>query len=67
MNIVIEYRNPTPSHCDVALFVNGALAGTITLRQSELVAFQDFFFFGQKQMDKVIARGDPGQFERNDE
>jgi len=40
MKITFDYRNATPSHCDVAIFVNGALAGELKLRQDEIAAFQ---------------------------
>ncbi len=46
MRITLDYRNPTPSHCEVALFVNGALAGVLTLRQEELDVFQDVIVRG---------------------
>lgn len=59
MKIVIEFCNPTPSHCDVTFFVNGANAGTITLRQEELAVFQDIVFHGPTKRDEVISRGDP--------
>lgn len=67
MNITIEYRNPTPSHCDVALFINGALAGVLTLRQGELLDFQHFFFAGAMRRDMVVARGNPGEYERDEQ
>lgn len=46
MRITLDYRNPTPSHCGVAIFVNGALAGTLTLRQDEIVSFQQILAAG---------------------
>jgi hypothetical protein len=33
MNITLDYRNPTRSHCDVAIFIDGALTGVLTLRR----------------------------------
>lgn len=32
MQITLDYRNPTPSHHDVAVFVNGGCVGILTLR-----------------------------------
>jgi len=46
MRIHFEYKNPTPSHCDIAIFVNGALAGRITLRQDEILIFQNIILQG---------------------
>lgn len=46
MRLTIEYRRPSPSHCDVAVYVNHALAGTLTLRQEELSDFH-----------QILARG----------
>ena len=40
MRITLDYGRPTPSHCTVAVFIDGALAGELVLRQSEVVAFQ---------------------------
>ena len=45
-SISIDFRNPTPSHCEVAIFVNGAQAGVITLRQDELMDFQSIILDG---------------------
>lgn len=60
MKITLEYRDPTPSHCDVAIFVNGALAGVIKLRQSELDVFQDVIKQGlHMPNDEFNSRGDP--------
>jgi hypothetical protein len=39
MKITLEQRHPTPSHCDLAVFVNGANAGTLTLRLEEMGPF----------------------------
>jgi len=58
MKITLVYRNPTPSHCDVAIFVNEALAGTIVLRQSEVGGFQQIIAAGcAKNIDVFVARG----------
>ena len=40
MKIKFDYRNATPGHCDVAVFVNGGLAGILRLRQEEIVGFE---------------------------
>lgn len=61
MKITLDYRNPTPSHCDVAVFVNGALTGTLTLRQEELDVFQHIILHGMDdQRDEFLGTGDPG-------
>lgn len=58
MKIILDYRNPTPSHCDVAIFVNGALAGTICLRQEEIDVFQDVICRGLHMPgDKFLSTG----------
>ena len=58
MRLLLEYRHPTPSHCTVAIFVNGALAGELVLRQDEIVTFQQIIFNGySKDLDQVNARG----------
>lgn len=63
MKISLDYRNPTPSHCDVAIFVNGALAGTIRLRQEELDVFQSVISHGLHMLnDQFVATGSPGEW-----
>lgn len=61
MKITLDFRNPTPSHCDVAVFVNGALTGVLTLRQDELITFQHIVMHGLDwQRDEFLGTGDPG-------
>jgi hypothetical protein len=61
MKITLDYRHPTPSHCDVAVFVNGALAGVLTLRQEELGTFQHIVLHGMdNERDQFLGTGDPG-------
>jgi hypothetical protein len=58
MKITLEYRNPTPSHCDVAVFVNGALSGTLTLRQEEVGGFSQILQYGcATGIDTFLSRG----------
>lgn len=60
MRITLEYRHPTPSHCDVVVFVNGANAGTLRLRQEELGDFQMVIDHGLSlKTDEFLARGNP--------
>lgn len=60
MKITLDYRNPTPSHCDVAVFVNGALSGVLTLRQDELDSFQQIIVNGLSlNADEFLSSGDP--------
>lgn len=60
MRITIEYRNPTPSHCDVAVWINGGLSGTLCLRQEELLDFQQIMDKGCRGLgDNLTVRGNP--------
>jgi hypothetical protein len=60
MKITFDYRNPTPSHCDVAVFVNGALAGVLRLRQDELSDFQGIVNGGLTlPTDEFLGTGNP--------
>lgn len=60
MRIVLEYRNPSPTHCDVVIWVNGAFTGTLTLRQEELITFQDIIAQGvDQEFDTFTSRGNP--------
>jgi hypothetical protein len=58
MRITLDYRNPSPSHCNVAVFVNGALAGVLTLRQEELADFQAVIEQGLS-LATGVANGEP--------
>ncbi len=58
MKIHIEYRNPTPMHCDVVVFINGANAGKLVLRQEEIVGFQQIVSGGcVKGIDTFLSSG----------
>lgn len=60
MKITLDYRNPTPSHCDVAVYVNGALTGVLTLRQDELLTFQHIIVNGMdSRRDEFLGTGNP--------
>lgn len=60
MDIVLEYRNPTAGHCSVVVFINGANAGTLRLRQDEIVGFQQIVEGGcVKDIDTFLGRGNP--------
>jgi hypothetical protein len=60
VKIALEYRHPTPSHCDVAVFVNGALTGVLCLRQEEVDAFARIVLDGcLRNLDLFLERGDP--------
>jgi len=60
VKITLSYRNPTPVHCDVAVFVNGALAGVLTLRQEELITFQHIIVSGMdEKRDQFLGTGNP--------
>jgi hypothetical protein len=61
MKISLDYRNPTPSHCEVAVFVNNALAGVLTLRREEVEVFNSIVQRGaDSQHDEVSSQGEPG-------
>ena len=63
MRITLDYRNPTRSHCQVAVFVNGALAGVLCLRQEEIGTFQNIISTGLfMPEDLFLATGNPGEF-----
>ena len=64
MKITLEYRNPTSTHCNVAVFINGALAGTLCMRQEELGTFDMIIHHGAGTMDTVLSRGNPDTPER---
>ncbi len=64
MNITLEYRNPTISHCDVAVFINGALSGTLCMRQDEIVKFELVISHGLNlKTDNFLSRGNPDPVE----
>ena len=58
MKITLEYRNPTPVHCDVVVFINGTNTGTLRLRQEEIVSFQTIVDYGCcRGIDTFLSRG----------
>jgi hypothetical protein len=58
VKIVLEYRDPNPVHCDVAIFVNNALAGVIKLRQDEVGSFQQILSGGcVAGVDEFLSKG----------
>ena len=58
MKITLDYRNPTPAHCDVAVFVNGALSGVLRLQQGDVDSFQHVIITGLTlETDKFLATG----------
>lgn len=60
MKITLEYRNPSPTHCDVVFWVNGDNAGALTLRQEELIPFQHILATGtDNPFDTFLTRGNP--------
>jgi hypothetical protein len=66
MKIVLDFRNPTSSHCDVAVFVNGAYTGTLKLRQDEIGEFHQIMSNGLSlPTDEFLSTGnpDPGPLE----
>lgn len=60
MRISLNYRNPTPAHCDVAVFINSAFTGTLKLRREELGDFQQLMVLGARARgDSFSATGNP--------
>jgi hypothetical protein len=58
MKLTLDYRNPTPGHCDVAVFINGALTGVLKLRQEEILSFQHIVMYGiNKELDEFRGTG----------
>lgn len=63
MNITLDYRDPTPAHCKVAVYLDGALTGILTLRQDELATFQHILIHGMSHRDTFLATGNPNPAE----
>lgn len=59
IKLMVEYRNPTPAHCDLAVWVNGGFAGMLRLRQEEISTFQDLLINGMDAVagDEVLFKG----------
>lgn len=43
MNVHLDYRNQTPAHVHVAIFVNHGLTGVLCLRRDEVQQFESVF------------------------
>lgn len=60
MRITLDFRNPTQSHCNIAVFINGALSGVLTLRQDEIGSFQQIIANGcSPNLDYFLSKGNP--------
>lgn len=58
MNIILEFRNPTPSHCEVAIFLNGAHVGVLRMRQDEVGDFHQIVAHGcARGIDQFMSKG----------
>jgi hypothetical protein len=58
MKITLDYHNPTAAHCGVRVFINGALAGDLTLRQEEVGSFDMIVRGGcLKGLDTFLGTG----------
>lgn len=65
MKITLDYRDPTPTHCAVAVFINGALTGILKLRQDEICHFQMVLNHGlSMKEDYFISTGNPNWEEK---
>lgn len=59
MKIHLNYRDPTPVHCKVGVFINGAFTGELTLRQEDLDSFQSVILIGLNlKEDEFSASGE---------
>ena len=61
MKITLDFRDPTSSHCDVAVFVNGALTGVLRMRQDEIGSFHQVIEHGMSLLstDEFLSTGNP--------
>lgn len=59
LEIEFKYRNPTPTHCDTEVVVNGAHAGTLHLRQGELALIESILVKGLHHGDHFTSSGNP--------
>lgn len=60
MKITLDFRNPTPSHCDVAVFINGTYSGTLIMRQDEIGSFHQIIDYGLSlATDEFLSTGNP--------
>ena len=60
MRITLDYRRPSPSHCYVGFFVNGALAGELCLRQEEILGLEMVIQHGLLlPEDSFLSTGNP--------
>ena len=67
MKITLDFRNPTASHCDVVVFVNGAWAGILTLRQDEVGSFHQVISNGLSlPSDEFWSTGNPNFGDKKD-
>jgi hypothetical protein len=58
MKITLEYRNPTPSHVDIAVFINGRNCGTLRVGQDDVIGLQQIISHGcAKGIDEFLGRG----------
>lgn len=65
MKITFDYRRPTPAHCAIGVFVNGACAGELTLRQDEIGPFQMIVQHGMTMPgDEFRGTGNPNWQEK---
>lgn len=61
MKVHLNYRNPTGAHVQVGVFINGALSGTLTLRNEEVEDFQHIMVDGcSNGVDEFRASGHLG-------
>jgi len=58
MKINIEFRSPTPSHVEIAIFLDGGYTGTITTTIGEAACLHQILFHGcAKGIDSFSSKG----------
>lgn len=60
MKVHLDYRNPTPLHCEVGVFLDGVYCGALTLRQDDVLTFQHIILHGIDDIrDTFQGTGNP--------
>lgn len=58
MKIHLRAESANGHHTKFSVFINGALSGTLTMREDEAVAFHMIVFTGaNKDLDQVVSTG----------
>jgi hypothetical protein len=57
VNIRLHFSNSTTNHCDVGIYIDNELTGTLRLKQTEVVPFQMVIINGLHHTDAFVATG----------